>query len=83
MKRKDFIVAVLRERCFHRGGCKHCLFYGLGNKVSECAFEVQPWEWETKEEHESMEKADKKVMELIRNGETEKLLEFMKALEEE
>lgn len=83
MKKKDFIVAVLRERCLRRGGCKHCLFYRLGNRVGECTFEVQPWEWETKEEQEAMEKADAKVMELIRNGKTEKLLEFMKALEEE
>lgn len=83
MKRKDFIVAVLRERCFRRGGCKHCLFYGLGNKTDECIFSVQPWEWETKEEQKAMEKADKKVMGMIRNGEVEKLLKFMKALEEE
>lgn len=83
MRKKDKIVTVLREKCLKRDECKYCLFYGLGNKTDDCIFEVQPWEWETKEEHEAMKKADKKVMGMIRNGEAEKLLEFMKALEEE
>lgn len=83
MKRKDQIVTILSEKCLKRDNCGRCLFYGLGNKTAECIFAVQPWEWETKEEHKAMEKADTKVMELIRNGKTEKLLEFMKALEEE
>lgn len=83
MKRKDQIITILSEKCLKKANCEHCLFYGLGNKTDDCIFEVQPWEWETKEEHEAMKKADKKVMGMIRNGEAEKLLEFMKALEEE
>ena len=82
MKRKDQIVTVLREKCLKRDECAHCLFYGLGNKVDECIFSVQPWEWETREEHKEMEKADKKVMGLIRSGNFEKLLAFMEALED-
>ena len=82
MRRKDKVVTVLREKCLKRDECKHCLFYGLGNKVDDCIFPVQPWEWETKEEHKQMGKADKKVMGLIRSGEFEKLLAFMKALED-
>lgn len=82
MKRKDQIVTVLREKCLKRDECEHCLFYGLGNKVDECVFSVQPWEWETRQEHKEMQKADKKVMSLIRNGEFEKLLAFMEALED-
>ena len=82
MRRKDKVVTVLREKCLKRDECKHCLFYGLGNKVDDCIFSVQPWEWETKEEHADMQRADKKVFGLIKNGETEKLLDFMKALED-
>ena len=82
MKRKDQIVTILREKCLKRDECSHCLFYGLGNKVDECICSIQPWEWETREEHKEMEKADKKVMGLIRNGEIEKLLAFMEALED-
>lgn len=82
MKKKDQVITILREKCLRRDECKHCLFCGLGNKVDECVFSVQPWEWETKKDHREMEKADKKVMSLIRSGEFEKLLAFMEALED-
>ena len=82
MKRKDQIVTVLREKCLRRDECKNCSFYGLGNKVDDCVFSVQPWEWETRKEHEDMQRADKKVMGLIRSGNIEELLAFMKTLED-
>lgn len=73
MKIRDHIIATLRERCLNRRNCKHCIFYRLGNRVSGCAFEVQPWEWETGEEIESTRRLEDKFSKMIRNGEFEKI----------